>query len=175
MGSLYYKAFANTTAPYLAKFINSKTKGEPLNTQMNAAFITVIPKPDKDPGEVSNYRPIFWINNDLKIMTKIMADRLASFIATYIHKDQVGFIPGRQGPDQIRRTVDVVSILQSGWDGGHDQAGMLLSLDLQKAFDSVSWSYLFYILEIWVFGPRFSGLLKSLYSNTEARIKLQGQ
>lgn len=98
-------------------------------------------------------------------MTKIMADRLASFIVSYIDKDQVGFIPGRQGPDQIRRTVDVVSILQSGWDGGGDQKGMLLSLDLQKAFDSISWSYLFSILERWGFGPRFSGLLKSLYSN----------
>lgn len=136
--------------------------------------MTVIPKPDKDPGEVSNYRPISLINNDLKVMTKIMADHLACFIGTYIHKDQVGFIPGRQGPDQIRRAVDVVFILQSGWDGGHAQAGMLLSLDLQKAFYSVSWSYLFTIMEIWGFGPQFSGLLRSLYSTPEARIKIQG-
>lgn len=171
----YYKTFANTLAPYLAKFINSKIKGDPLDPQMNAAFITVIPKPDRDPGELSNYRPISLINNDLKIMTKIMVDRLASLFGSYIDKDQVRFIPGRQGPDQIRRTVDVVSILQSGWDGSGDQKGMLLSLDLQKAFDPVSWSYLFSILDRWGFGPRFSGLLKSLYSNPEARIKLQGQ
>lgn len=67
----YYKVFATTVAPYMAKF---KTKGNPFDTQLNSAFITVIPKPDKDLGEVNNYRPISLINKDLKIMTKVMAD-----------------------------------------------------------------------------------------------------
>lgn len=66
---------------------------------LNSAFITVIPKPGKDPSLVGNYRPISLINNNLKILTKIMADRISSFINLYIHKDQVGFIPGHQGHD----------------------------------------------------------------------------
>lgn len=167
----YYKAFAASLAPYMARFFNAKTRGDPLDSQLNYAFITVIPKPDKDPGVVGNYRPISLINNDLKIMTKIMAKHLSSFIGKYVHKDQVGFIPNRQGLDQIRRTIDIVLVLQSGWDGGPGQAGMLLSLDLQKAFNSVSWSYLFTVMEHWGFGPRFLGLL---YSTQVARIRLQG-
>lgn len=95
-------------------------------------------------------------------------------IGKYVHKDQVSFIPNRQGPDQIRRAIDIVPILQSGWDGYPRQAGMLLSLDLQKAFDSLLWSYLFTVLEHWGFGPRFSDLLRSLYSTPVARIRLQG-
>lgn len=174
LSNLYYKTFAATLAPHLTKMFNYKRKGDPIDPQMNAAFITVIPKPDKNPDQVENYRPISLINNDLKILTKIYANRLNTFINTYIHKDQVGFIPGRQGPDQVRRAIDIASILHSGWDGGPKQEGLFLSLDLQKAFDSVSWPFIFASLRFWGFGEHFIGILKSLYSEPEARVKLQG-
>lgn len=143
----YYKAFADMLAPHMARFFNAKAQGYPLDPQLNTAYITVIPKPNKNIEEVENYRPISLINNDLKILTKILANCLASFISRYVHKDQVGFIPGRQGPDQIKRAIDVVSLLQSGWDRGPKQEGMLLSLDLHKAFDSVEWPYMFALME----------------------------
>ncbi|CAI9580517.1 unnamed protein product [Staurois parvus] len=50
---------------------------------------------------------------------------------------------------------------------------MLLSLDIRKAFDSLSWSYLFQILERWSFSPKFKASLHSLSSNTTAQISLQ--
>lgn len=102
-----------------------------MDRSLNSAYILVVPKPGKDASSVSNYLPISLINNDLKILTKILADRIriASFIGLFIHKDEVGFIPGRQGPDQIRRAVDVISLLNSRWDGGPAQEGFLLSFD----------------------------------------------
>lgn len=83
--------------------------GEVLDQEMNKAFLTMIPKPDKDQVEVGNY---LLINNDLKL-SKIMADRLKIFIPKYIHRDQVGFILGRQGPDQIRRIIDLMTCYKS--------------------------------------------------------------
>lgn len=77
----------------------------------------MIPKPEKDQIEVGNYHPISLINNDLKLMTKILADSLKNIIAEYIHKDQVGFLPGRKGPDQIRRVINLLTFYKSGWDG----------------------------------------------------------
>lgn len=103
----YYKAFAGTLVLHMTTFFNAIPQGDSLNIQHNTTYITVIPKPDKNPEEVSNYRrPISLINNDLKILTKILANHLASFISTYIHKDQGDFIPGRGGPDQIGRAID---------------------------------------------------------------------
>lgn len=172
MGSLslpYYKAFSNILSPYLARFFNALRRGAPLNKSLNTYIHTfrVIPKPGKDTSSVSNYRPISVINNNLKILTKILAGRMASFIGLYINKDQVGFIPGHRGPDQIRRAIDIISLLHSQWDGGPAQEGMLLSLDLQKAFDSVSWSYLFSILKRWGFGETFLKMINALYSTPE--------
>lgn len=155
----------------MAKFFNSTNSGSPLDPFLNTAFISVIPKPNKNHKEVENYRPISLINNGLKILTKILANCLASFIKHYVHKDQVGFILGRQGPDQIRRAIDIVSILQSNWEGGTKQEGMYLSLDLHKAFDSIEWPYLFSLLEKWGFGSSFLGILRSLYSKPKAMIR----
>lgn len=135
----------------------------------------MIPKPGKDSSEIGNNRPISLINNNLKLLTKILANCLTSFIASYIHKDQVGFIPGQKGPDQIRRGIDVVSLFQSGWDGGHPQEGFLLSIDLQKAFDMISWPYMFSVLDVWGFGPHFLKILQAMYSSRQTQVRLQGQ
>lgn len=82
---------------------------------------------------------------------------MCTFISSYVHKDQVGIIPGRQGPDQIRRAIDVISLLHSRWDGGTPQEGFLLSTDLQKAFDAVEWPFLFEVLKRWALAPTFWG------------------
>lgn len=92
----------------------------------------------------------------------------------YVHQDQAGFIPGRQGPDQIRRAIDIISLLNSQWDSGPHQEGFLLSIDLQKAFDTVTWPYLFNVLERWGFCPNFLEILHSLYCSPSAQVRIQG-
>lgn len=83
------------------------------------AHICITPKEDKGPVLVNNYRPISLLNIDLKIFSKILANRLSSHMTSLINKDQVGFIQEREARG--------------------NQKGFFLSLDAEKAFNRVAW------------------------------------
>lgn len=54
----YYKDFSTTHAPFMARFFNALRQGGQLDSSIITAYITVLPKPGKDPSSVSSYRPI---------------------------------------------------------------------------------------------------------------------
>ena len=55
-----------------------------------------------------------------------------------IDEDQTGFISGRQTQDNIRRMIHIVEETQRT-----KNSAILVSVDAEKAFDSVNWIYLY--------------------------------
>ncbi len=83
------------------------------------------------------HRPISLLCNDLNILTSILNKRIQKYIAKLIHPDQTGFIPGRQGTNIIRRTLNLQSVT-----GSRKEPSMLLGLGAEKVFDRVDRQYL---------------------------------
>lgn len=165
----FYKHFTTLLAPLMTNAFNSLLEGCAFNAESLLASISMIPKPHADDTSWSNYRPISILNIDIKILAKILSNRLNPIIGTLIHKDQTGFIPFRQAGDNIRRATLLAHIARS-----RKIPACFLSIDIQKAFDTLSWSYLKAILHKWGFGERFQGWISSLYHNPKAYITYSG-
>ncbi|KAM8930700.1 LOW QUALITY PROTEIN: myomegalin-like [Pelodytes ibericus] len=104
----FYKIFADTLAPHLTEtFIEFNQQGK-IPEEILRCNITPILKPGKDPENVLNYRPISLLNTDYKIYSDILNERLKLGIKEIIHRDQVGFIPGRSSADHTRNLINLL-------------------------------------------------------------------
>jgi hypothetical protein len=114
---------------------DSRVTGKILQA-FNATFLTLVPKE----GQVQHarqFRPIALCNVIYKLLTKVIARRLKLILPTIISPEQSGYVEGRQILDNIILAHEVIHSLQKT-----KTPGMLLKLDLSKAFDKLSWDYI---------------------------------
>ena len=80
---------------YMIKsFRQSLIKGHLSTTQCRGA-ISMIPKAGKDLDKLKNWRPITLLNQDYKILAKVMANRCKKLMPSIIGSDQSGFVENR--------------------------------------------------------------------------------
>lgn len=165
----YYRAHIELLAPKLAQMFQACLQQGSLPSTMREAHIVLIPKPNKDPNLCASYRPIALLNCDLKILTKLLAARLNKVIKSLINSDQTGFMPGRSTDINTRR-------LFSNIHAPHTNQGIrtIATLDMEKAFDTVEWVYLWEVLRRMGFPLKFIDWIRTLYTGPLACIKING-
>jgi hypothetical protein len=136
---------------------------------LNAAYITLIPK-KKDALAVNDFCPISLVHSFGKLITKILANRLAPYLDSLISTNQSAFVRGRCIHDNFILVQQTAKVL-------HRQKvpSLFLKLDISKAFDSVSWSFLLEVLQHLGFGCSWRNLVANLLSSSSTRILLNGE
>jgi hypothetical protein len=104
----FYHTFTEEVILTLLKLFHEIERERKLPNSFYEANITLIPKPDKDTSKKENYRTIFLMNIDTKILNKVMANWIQQHNRELIHHNQVGFIPGMQGWFNICKSVNVI-------------------------------------------------------------------
>ncbi len=117
---------------------------------------------------LNNFRPITMLNTDMKILAKILANRLNKVLPTIITTNQAYGVKGRDIADITRGIRDIISVLNERQENGY-----FINLDFEKALDRVE-QFLFAVLEHFGFGKNFKEWIKILYKNVMTRVKCNG-
>ena len=72
------------------------------------------------------------MNTDLKMLNKMVANRIQQCVKRIIYHDQVGFIPGVQGFFNIHKSVRVIHINKL-----KDKNHMIILVKVEQAFDKI--------------------------------------
>uniref|UniRef100_A0AAX7TNI0 Reverse transcriptase domain-containing protein n=1 Tax=Astatotilapia calliptera TaxID=8154 RepID=A0AAX7TNI0_ASTCA len=161
----YYKVNSDLMAPLLKDMYNEAFSKCQLPKTLSEATICLILKKDKDPLLCSSYRPISLLNIDFKILSKILALRLQRALSQIIAFDQTGFMAGRHSYDNSRRLLNIIHT------SCNSIPEVVASLDAEKAFDRVEWSFLYEVMDRFGLGADFILWVKLLYSSPSACIR----
>ncbi|GKC30331.1 RNA-directed DNA polymerase, eukaryota [Tanacetum coccineum] len=104
-----------------------------------------------------------------KVVTKILANRLALVISDLVSNTQSAFISGRQILDGPFILDEILN-----WCKRKKKKAMFFKVDFAKAYDSVRWDYLIDVLEAFGFGPTWCNWIRGTFSCAKASILVNG-
>ena len=115
----------------------------------NASFLALIPKV-KHTQSFDDYRPISLIGCMYKVIAKFLANRLRHVIFVLIDERQTTFIKDRHILHGILILNEVIEEACRS-----KRPVMVFKVDFQKAYDSISWAFLDYMLQRMGFCPKW--------------------
>jgi hypothetical protein len=136
----------------------------------NSNTLVLIPK-NENADSVNDYRPIAIANFKFKLISKIIADRLASIMPAITSIQQRGFIKGRNIKDCICLTSEAINVLHKRSFGGN----LAIKVDIAKAFDTLQWPFLLRVLKAFGFNQIFCHWIHSILMSAKISISINGR
>ena len=135
---------------------------------LNTAYITLIPKKE-DAEQPKDFRPISLVHSFAKLITKLLANRLAGQLNQMVSPNQSAFIKGRFIQDNFMLVQQTARFLHQ-----QKQPRILLKLDISKAFDSVAWPFLLEVMQHLGFGQIWRDIISGLLCSSSTQVLLNG-
>ncbi|CAI5528215.1 unnamed protein product [Closterium sp. Naga37s-1] len=166
------KDFFEQNWELLGPEVMKEVKGFESTGVLSEAFttaVTILLHKKGDRCDLGNYRPITLLSFFYKLLAKVMANRIKQVLPRVISDKQFGFLPGRSLADAVSLVADVIDAAEA-----EDEDWLLLLVDFQKAYDSVSRDYLFTTLRNMGFPEKFVRWVRGLHDGAATRMLLNG-
>lgn len=144
LGAAFYKTCSEQIAPILCEVYANILKRKLLPPSMRQSVIVLIPKKISSDNirSADDYRPISLLTVDYKMLAKILSKRLESALQTVVGEHQTYGFKGRT----IGSNLHIMRMIAETAEAMQMPIAVL-QVDLKKAFDKVSHSFLFSLLE----------------------------
>lgn len=169
-GGHFYQSFWDIVGIDVVHSVQEIFLGGSLPPNINSNMIVLIPKV---PGAktMGDYRPIALAKFKFKIVTKIMADRLACITSRIISTEQRGFVRDRNISECIIIASEAINLLDKKQYGGN----LALKVDISKAFDTLDWNFLIAVLHNFGFSTIFINWILTILQSARLSILVNGK
>eukprot|EP00253_Pinus_taeda_P028496 PITA_28496 len=164
----FYKACWPTIKSEIWEVVEDSRRSGTILKLLNSTFLGLVPK-EENAHTPEKFRPIALCNVIYKIISKVIANRLKPILPNLISEEQSGYVEGRQILDNILLAQEMVHTLQT-----RKKAGILMQLDLSKAFDKVNWNYLEAVLAAFGFDHQWINWILALIKYSSFSILVNG-
>ena len=165
----FYKTFWEDLKKPMCDSIKKAFHRGELSHSQKQATIKLIEKKDRDKKLIKNWRPISLLNIDTKLISKVLAGRLKNVLPSLITSHQTAYVNGRFISEGGRLISDVLEICDK-----LQIKSFLMTVDIEKAFDSINHCFLIKVLEKYGFEKDFIKWIKILLQNQESCIVNEG-
>ena len=163
----FYSKYWSIIHVELSEIIRNMINGKELQSNQRKAIITLIPK-DGDNSLLKSWRPISLICSDVKIVAKILANRLNPIMPNIISENQF-CVNGKSIVDCNSTMRDILY-----YSNVNNLTGAFINLDWEKAFDKVDWKFLIKIMKKLGFTNFIIRWLMNLYTDITSACLVNG-
>ena len=126
-------------------------------------MIKLIEKKDRDKRYIKSWRTISLLNVDIKILSEALGKRLKEVLPCLISAQQTVYVQNRNIGESGRLISDIIEITNT-----RQMEGFLVTMDVEKAFDSLGQKFLISVLKKFGFGQNFISWIEIILKNQES-------
>ena len=165
----FFKFFWEQLKDFILRALNYAYDIGELSISQRTCIISCFTKGKKPREFLKNWRPISLLSVVYKMASSAIANRLKKVLIKLVSESQTRFISGRFIGENTRIVYDIMHHLEK-----NNLQGLLMLIDFQKAFDSVSWDFLSDVLNFFNFGKDFIRWINVLNENVQASVLQSG-
>lgn len=134
----FFKKYWNLVGDDIFEVVKNAFTTGTVEEKLLETLIVLIPKVD-NPSTIKKFRPISLGNVSYKLITKVIVNRIQPFLNKLIGPMQSSFLPERGTMDNAFLAQEIVHYMNAS---NARNGSLAFKIDLEKAYDSVSWTFL---------------------------------
>jgi hypothetical protein len=164
----FFKSTWSTIHHEIHEMINQQYTENTTTATQKQGIIVFIPK-TKMPTRPSDYKPLTLLNSDLKILTRVIANRLTPILTKILSTNQHCGLQNSSILQAVATVRDTIAYVEAT-----NTPMCVVTIDFKEAFDNVSHEYIFKLLQRYGFSDKFQQRIRQLHTDVKSNVRING-